>query len=88
MATSRPPKITVPSDCWLLAPAVVATTSGRNPAKEAMAVIRIGRMRDSAAAMAASTTPMPSSRCCSATSTIRMPFLAARPINVTKPTWA
>ncbi len=88
MATSRPPKITVPSDCWLFAPAVVATTSGEKPASAAIAVIKIGRSRDSAEAIAACAASIPAAMCNSATSTIKMPFFAARPINVTRPTCA
>ena len=48
----------------------------------------MGLKRDSAAPVAASMAERPASIRWLAKSTIRMPFLAAKPIKVTKPTWA
>ena len=53
-----------------------------------MAVIRIGRNRERAESAAASRAVAPSSMRWLAMSTIRMPFLAAKPISITSPTWA
>ena len=54
---------------------------------KAIDVIRIGRSRMRAASIAASMIDRPCSRSCSANSTIRIEFLAARPISITSPTW-
>ena len=47
----------------------------------------MGRSRMRPASTAASTIDRPRSRSCSANSTIRIEFLAARPISMTRPTW-
>jgi hypothetical protein len=63
----------------------VASISGITPMMNAKAVIRIGRNRSRAASSAASTAVLPLSRSIFANSTIRMAFLAARPISITRP---
>ena len=50
-------------------------------------VIITGRKRRRAPSVAASSSGTPCSRCSLANSTIRMPFLAARPISTTMPIW-
>ena len=85
VAASMPPNTVVPIDCRLAAPAPVANISGTTPRMKAKAVMRIGRRRRRAAIIAASTMPRPSSRRRLANSTMRIAFLAARPISMTKP---
>ena len=80
-----PPNTVVPIDWRLAAPAPVAIISGTTPRMKAKAVIRIGRSRSRAASIAASTISRPSSRRRLANSTIRIAFLAASPISMTKP---
>ena len=82
-----PPATAVPTELRDAAPAPVASASGSTPRMNANDVIRIGRRRMRADSMAASTIDRPCSRSCSANSTIRIEFLAARPINNTRPTW-
>ena len=50
---SIPPNTTVPSACWLAAPATVATTSGTTPRIKACEFITIGRKRRRVASIAA-----------------------------------
>src|SRR5262249_42832581 len=88
VATNMPPHTAVPSDQRECAPAPLATTNGTTPRMKANEVIKIGRKRNCAAATAASTIVSPSRSCCSlANSTIRMAFLAARPMSITRPIW-
>ena len=68
------------------APAPTAQTSGVTPRMKAIEVIRIGRSRRCAASTAAAKRSRPASSSCLANSTIRMAFLAARPISTMKPT--
>ena len=56
------------------------------PAPIAKVVMRIGRKRVSAASRRAAWNSTPLSRSWLANSTMRMPFLAARPMMVTRPT--
>ena len=66
-------------------PGPVAIISGTTPRMKAKAVIRIGRSRSRQASTAASTADRPRSCACRANSTIRMAFLAARPISTIRP---
>jgi hypothetical protein len=75
----------VPIDWRPAAPAPCANISGTTPRMKAKAVIRIGRSRRRAASIAASTMLSPSSRRRLANSTIRIAFLAERPMSITKP---
>ena len=84
---SMPPKTTVPSDCWLAAPAPLAVTSGTTPRMKANEVMTIGRNRRCVASTAASTMSLPSARSSRANSTTRMAFLAASAIISTRPIW-
>ena len=76
-----------PTELREAAPAPVASASGMTPRMNANDVIRIGRRRMRADSIAASTIDMPCSRSCSANSTIRIEFFAARPTSSTRPTW-
>ena len=87
VAASMPPNTVVPMDWRLAAPAPVANISGTTPRMKAKAVMRMGRSRRRAASIAASTISRPSSRRRLANSTIRIAFLAARPMSITKPIW-
>ena len=51
------------------------------------AVIKMGRRRVTEASISAERNACPSSRSWLANSTIKIPFLAAKPISSTKPTW-
>ena len=84
---SMPPATAVPTELRDAAPAPVASASGNTPRMNANDVIRIGRRRMRADSIAASTIDMPRSRSCSANSTIRIEFFAARPTSRTRPTW-
>ena len=81
------PKNTAVPRAWRIsAPAPTANTRGATPRMKANEVIRIGRRRVRAASIAASQRFMPfSSSFWRANSTIRMAFLAARPISTMKP---
>ncbi len=83
-----PPKTAVPRAWRLAAPAPVATIMGTTPRMKANEVIRIGRKRRVEALTAASAGVSPASRRILANSTMRMAFLAASPISMTKPIWA
>ena len=87
VAASMPPNTPVPIERRAAAPAPVANTSGTTPSTNASEVITIGRKRRRAASTAASSALMPSACFCAANSTIRIAFLAARPISVTRPIW-
>ena len=87
VAKAMPPATAVPTECRPSWPAPSANASGSTPRMNASDVIRIGRSRMRAASMAASITDMPCRRSCSANSTIRIEFLAARPISITRPIW-
>ena len=86
--TSIPPETAVPTEFRASRPAPLANTSGRTPRMNASEVIRIGRSRSLEASIAASTTPSPRARSCSANSTIRIAFLAASPMSTSRPTCA
>ena len=68
---------------YMIKPTIVHTTKYT----KASEVIRIGRKRNMAAFLAATTTSTPLSTSILANSTIKIAFLAARPIKVTKPIW-
>ena len=85
VATSMPKKTAVPMTFCAPAPAPLAVISGTTPRMNANAVIRIGRKRSRADSSAASSTGMPSSCLALANSTIRIAFLAARPISMMLP---
>ena len=80
-----PRKTGVPTLRRASADAPVAKTNGRRPRMKANDVIITGRNRKRAPSVAASNSGMPCSRFSLANSTIRMPFLAASPINTTMP---
>ncbi len=82
-----PPMTAVPSACCAPAPAPLPVTIGTTPRMKASDVIRMGRRRMRAAVMAASTTRIPCALRSLANSTIRMAFLDARPMVVSRPTW-
>ena len=77
----------VPTELRAPAPAPVERTSGSTPRMNASEVMRIGRNRRRAASSAAAEYDSPSPRLSMAYSTIRIAFLAARPISVTRPIW-
>src|SRR5580658_6614838 len=80
-----PPITTVPNMRRAIAPEPVAMANGTVPRMKANEVIRIGRRRVRAATKAASITGLPFSTSIRANSTIRMAFLAARPMSITSP---
>ena len=78
----------MPIDLRALAPAPVASTSGTTPRMKANDVIRIGRNRARAASTADSSSGLRSRTCSSsATSTIRIAFLADSAISRIMPIW-
>ena len=85
VAASMPAITAVPRTRRPAAPAPVAIQSGRQPSTNANDVIRIGRSRRRAASRAASVTFCPRSTPAFANSTMRIAFLAARPISMTSP---
>ena len=87
MTPIMPENTAVPSAWRSSAPAPTAHTSGTTPKMKASDVIRIGRSRSRAASTAAAKRSRPWSSSCLANSTIRIAFLAARPISTMKPTW-
>ena len=87
MAKAMPPATAVPTDHRPSWPAPEANTSGITPRMNASDVIRIGLSRMRAASIAASVIDWPRSRNCSANSTMRIAFLAASPISMTRPIW-
>ena len=88
VATSIPLKTVMPITTRASAPAPEATSRGSTPRMKLKAVMRIGRKRSFAASLAASTGDLPFSDSTLANSTIRIAFLAARPISMTSPIWA
>ena len=94
---TRPKKVTpimpkntaMPSAWRISAPAPLANASGATPKMKANEVIRIGPQPGAARrCAAASWRSMPCSNSpWRANSTIRMAFLAARPISTIRPTW-
>ena len=82
-----PPITPVPMSFWLPAPAPVEMASGETPAMKASEVIRIGRRRSRAASIAAASGAAPRCSASWANWTIRMAFLADRPMVVSMPTW-
>ncbi len=80
-----PPNTPVPSACCVSELAPDAMTKGTTPQVKAREVIRIGRKRSLAAATVASTKLIPSSLSILANSTIKIAFLAERPIIVIRP---
>ena len=85
---SIPNMTVVPMICREIAPAPLAMARGIQPSMNAKDVIRIGRRRRRAPLSAASKIDSPLSYYIFANSTIRMAFLAARPISMTRPIWA
>ena len=85
LAASIPPITVVPMIWRPTAPAPDAVHRGTHPRMNANEVIRIGRNRKRAPSSAASTRFIPSSYLSLANSTIRIAFLAARPISITNP---
>ena len=81
-----PPATVVPTELRAAAPAPVAKANGSTPRMKAIEVMRMGRKRMRAASRAASVMLRPCSRSCSANSTIRIAFFAARPTSNTRPT--
>ena len=77
---SIPLNTATPSATRISAPAPLASTSGTTPRMKAKEVIKIGRSRKRQASTVASIRLAPWSCFCLANSTIRMAFLAARPI--------
>ena len=67
------------------APAPVAVRNGTHPRMNANDVIRMGRSRSLAPSSAASASGLPRSNSSFANSTIRMAFLAASPMSITRP---
>jgi len=82
-----PPMTPVPIAFWLPDPAPRLIARGKTPNMKASDVIRIGLRRIRDAVSVASIRFMPSSCKSLANSTIRMAFLAERPIVVSRPTW-
>ncbi len=87
VAASMPPTTVVPRTWRERAPAPWEITSGRTPRMKAKAVMRIGRRRTRAPASAASKSVWPRSYSSLQNSTMRMAFLAARPITMIRPIW-
>ena len=83
-----PPRSAMPITTRASAPAPLATTRGRTPRMKEKAVIRIGRKRSSAALMAASKSDSPFLNSRLANSTIKMAFLAAMAMSITRAIWA
>ena len=86
VAAIMPPITPVPTAMRLAAPAPLAITSGTMPRMKASEVMMIGRRRNLAASLTASSGFSPRSSSSIANSTIRMAFLAARPMMVIRPT--
>ena len=82
-----PPITPVPIEWREAEPAPEAIASGMAPAVKASEVITIGRRRALAPCTADSTIERPLARSSTANSTIRIAFLADRPISVTRPIW-
>ena len=80
-----PPITPVPMACWLFEEAPVAIASGTTPKMKASEVITIGRKRSVAASIVAWTMLVPGFHRSRANSTIRIAFLADRPMIVMSP---
>jgi hypothetical protein len=87
VADSMPPITPVPMACWLPEPAPLEIARGRTPKMKASEVMMIGRRRMRTAFQGGVDQDMPFSYRSLANSTIRMAFLAARPMVVSRPTW-
>ena len=85
---SIPPTTVEPRILRETAPDPVAIASGTQPRMKAKAVMRMGLSLSLAASSAASMTGRPFSTSSLANSTIRMAFLAARPMSMMSPIWA
>lgn len=85
VAASIPPSTDHPIVWRATAPAPVANTKGDTPKMKAKDVINIGRSLNRTASMVAATISIPRSTRSLANSTIRIEFLAARPIRVISP---
>ena len=85
VAASIPPMTVVPRTWRETPPEPVANHSGTQPRMKAKAVIRMGRKRRRAPFIAASKSVSPFSYSSLANSTIRMAFLAERPMSMTRP---
>ena len=81
-----PPITPKPMAAWLEAPAPEASASGTTPRMKASEVMTMGRKRSRAACSAACARLCPCACRSLANSTIRMAFLAARPMMVIRPT--
>ncbi len=82
---SIPENTTMPITLRASAPAPDAVSNGTTPRMKAKAVIRIGRSRSLAAPSAASYRLLPCSCSTLANSTMRIAFLAARPMSMMRP---
>ena len=87
VAAIIPPTTPVPREWRDAAPAPVLITIGKTPRVNASEVMTIGRKRSLAALTAASNTLLPASLSCIANSTIRIAFLADRPMRSSSPIW-
>ena len=85
LAASIPPITVVPMIWRATDPAPVAVHSGTQPRMNAKDVIKIGRRRSLAPSSAASAKGFPCSYCSLANSTMRIAFLAAKPMSMTSP---
>ncbi len=85
VALSIPPMTTVPIVLRETPPDPDASQSGTQPSTNANDVIKMGRSRMRAPISAASINDLPRSYSVLANSTIKMAFLAARPINMIRP---
>ena len=87
VAASIPPTTAVPMECRLADPAPVESIRGRHPRMKAREVMMMGRKRRCAASAAASKRLKPCWCRIRANSTMRMAFLEARPMRVTRAIW-
>ena len=85
VAVNIPPNTVNPIVLRAMAPAPVEKAKGNTPNIKAMEVIMIGLKRSLTASNVAGTISIPPSTRSLANSTIRIAFLAAKPISVTKP---
>ena len=88
VAPSIPPTTVVPRVFRETPPEPDANQSGKHPKTNANEVMRIGRKRIRAPVNAASMSDVPRSYSVLANSTMRIAFLAARPMSITNPIWA
>ena len=85
LAAIIPPITVVPMIWRATEPAPVAVHNGTQPRTNANDVIKIGRRRSLAPASAASARGFPFSYSSLANSTIKIAFLAAKPMSITSP---